>query len=508
MLKKPSDSKTAQSANAAPSKGLSWKWPAAAAATVLGALAIGVPSFLKSEKPIETVSVARAVSVAPATKTLPNEETNPAAGSTTINVATVQPAIEQVAVATTELNSTAKDLSGSVRNIDANTQQIAETLEQLRNSFATASNGGQIIANPQTIGEIYSNARTYAKQGKYKLARDSYTELMSKDVPFVDVHKNFQRLLVVQEGAARARDLYANLSQANTTVEFAKTLLLSKAERRDALAKFVTENQEFGPAIFELTHCVANDKSGNKTLTEKQWEAKLLQEFLSLHDKGEVLRHYLDQTEAAAAIEEASNRLEQLEARPTTQSDVNLSFRYARHGMMVLVQIPEKCKSIWYSTDGEDYKSTGESIGIDQATGQPLPRTNFLIRESKKSRSKSVFVKYTDIRDTEHGPFEYPLDWEGQKKDGIRRMVDKTRHSWVKFLESNGKTRLYFTALHQFQDCIEEVQYGFNVDEPDQTYQLAESQTHMLPVADDVQSVVIRLKFKDGTQSDIERFDR
>jgi len=505
VIKKPNGpaSKQPASSTASSETKVSWKWLVAGAAVILGALALGFPASLSdSNEPVTTVSVASTHAATPTTTTRPAE-------GQTINVATVQPAIEQVAVATTELNNTAKNLAGSVQNIDTNTQQIAETLEQLRDSFASASHGGQIISNPQTVGEIYANAQTYAKQGKHALARESYTTLMSKDVPFVDVHKNFQRLLIVQEGASRARDFYENVGNPDTpTIEFAKTLLLDKEQRRDALVKFVASHSDFGPAVYELSHCVTNDDTGNKTLTEKKWEKKLLRHFLTLHDDGQVLRFYLDQSEAAQVVEEATRRLEKLEARTTSFNRPQVTMNMKRHGnLQVFVQTPEHSRAIHYSTDGDNYRETGKSGVINPEFGEPLAKP-VLTLTKREAKAKNLFVKYTDLRNTEHGPFEFEMSWQQEKTDTIRDLLFKHRGDWVRFHASNGRERLLFVSLIPFQEVIEQVRYGVNVREPNRTHALSDAANAYVDVREDAKFVVVRLKFKDGTQSEIERFDR
>ena len=414
-----------------------------------------------------------------------------------------------------ELGAMAHDLTEAVQHIDHNTQAIAETLEQLRDGFVAASQSGQIVPAPRSVGEIYFNARTYAEQGKHELARKSYLQIVP-ETSFVDIHSNFQRQLIMQEGIARARELYAGIAEPggeNLALQLARASLLEPDQKRDELTTLVERHPDFAPAIYELSNLFSESSQGAQTLAEHRQEHELLQRVRQLHDDGQLLCHYLDQSEAAAIVDDTDKRLARLSGVGDSRADkpVQVSFIKQRRGWMAHVQISEPATDILYAIDDSDFQSTGLQPSIDVRSGKPYPVTTIPLPPS--DRPSSIHVKYVDLRGNECGPFELPFDPKDEELQGAKRSLNHVRHTWLEFGEGHNAGRLFFTRLCSYNNVISEVRYGFDTEQPDTTHTLPDTKsgsTKGLYVKhpNSVQFVVVQLVFSDKSKSDVVRIDR
>lgn len=179
------------------------------------------------------------------------------------------------------------------------------------------------ITNPTTDGEIYQNAGIYTQQGRLLLARASYLQLLNNGTQFIDVHKSFQDLLIQQEGVTRAREIYmSNLNRDNVTLttELALVLLQKHDVKLRGLVSLVQRYPNFAPAVYELADSMSEFSQGSQTNAAKAQEIALLQSVKQLHSRGELLPHYLNQTEAAKIIETVEQRLAAIAATEETDN--------------------------------------------------------------------------------------------------------------------------------------------------------------------------------------------
>lgn len=391
--------------------------------------------------------------------------------------------LEQIASATTALE-------GSAQSIDLTTQKMASTLDQIRDSIAAAASRGVTIDNPDSVGEIYYNAQTYTKQGKNEDARQAYQRLLSQDVPYVDVHKNFQRLLVAQEGIARARELYANVRIGDESVrELAQAFLLDRLAKREAIMEIVRLYPDFAPAVFELSQCVSANEAGTQTLAEQQQEQQLLTLFLKQHEDGQVLRYYLDKSAAARVVEEASARLTRLTSQLSSNDcPVTPTFIYSQDSMQVSLAISEKCTEVQYSIDGKRYE----------------PSSNQLVQLPPRLSTETLWVKYTDASGVQRGPFPIAIDARGEELAATKQILQMRRYSW---LQIKGQ-RIQYTPLLPYRKHIKNFAYGINSDRPTKLHEWPTNSGYFLEASEDVQFVTVQLTFSDDSVSEIIRIDR
>lgn len=414
------------------------------------------------------------------------------------------------------LGTVAHEITEAVQHIDHNTEAIAETLEQLRDGFLAASQQGQVIPSPSSVGEIYFNARTYSEQGKHELARKSYMLLAERGTQFVDIHLNFQRQLVLQEGVARARELYGEIvgrGGENLAVELARALLLDPLEKRETLTSLVERYPDFAPAVYELSKLFSASSLGSQTLGEQDRERELLKRVMQLHDDGQLLRHYLDQEAAVGVLHDIETRLARLSGASESNSHqpVQASFIKHRKSWMMHVEIGEPSTEILYAIDDENFVSTGLQPVVDVRSGKPFPVSTIAIPPS--DRPSSIQVKYVDLRGRDRGPFDVLFDPKTEELKSVKRILHQVRHSWLEFGGGDNSGKLYFTPLCAYQNVISKVSYGFNVEQPNTAHTLPDPQSGsmqglFIDHPRDVQYVVVQLVFSDQSKSEVVRIDR
>ena len=445
----------------------------------------------------------------------PREGTN-VAESNTASIVPQQP--ESIEVPTTDAisidtplsQSSAEQITDSVQQIEENTKEISETLKEIRDQARTYT-AGQVVAEPQTDGEIYHNARTYAEQGKQLQARRSYLKLVNHGSPYVDVHRDFQQLLIVQEGIARAREIYmASITRENITpaTELALVLLQDPNVKQRGLMSMVKRHPNFAPAVYELANLMAKPPA-QQTNTQQTQEIALLKEVRRLHERGELVRHYLDPHEAARIMESVEQRLQAHEgiADSARTNPVRITFLRHHRTWTAALQITEPCLSISYSIDdGETFKETGEGMVFDPRTGQVAPRKSFAIPASRAP--EAVLVKYVDQEGKQRGPFRVPFDHHQEEAKNAKRIAELSKYSWLRFGEGNNRNRLYFTTLLAFRKQIEEVRYGVDVNEPNATRDIQSPSDCMMEIPATSKFAVIQVTFRDGTKSEVVRIDR
>ena len=410
--------------------------------------------------------------------------------------------LKKVADNTEQIQEASRELAETNREINDNTQRIADTLEDLRDAFQAAMQQGGIVANPRSLGERYHNARVYAQQGKNLQARENFLQLLDAEVRFVDVHQVIQRFLITQEGTAGARAVYAGLpsSSSDLICRWAVALLEEPAVRKQQLAEIIQHDEAFAPAVYDLSRCYSRAQVGSQTISEKRTEKELLERFLRLHDEGHLLVHFLDQSEAAAMLEDASQRLAALSEidSQTLEQPVTISFAKLPNAWSLVFQVSEPTDEILYRLgEAEEFHSTsGRIASIPLSTAQC-----------------QVEVKYVDQRGEEQGPYFVPFDPDAVEVSDAKRRLGNIRQRWVQFGQRGNSDKLYFTNLAIYQPVIDEVLYGLNEDRPTVAHRLPdllrrETDNISIPLADTVKFVTVQLKFTDGTRSDVVQIDR
>lgn len=231
---------------------------------------------------------------------------------------------------------------GEIKTTTQSTQQqvvaIATTQAQgfaeMQRSFAALQSGqGNLVTNPQTPQEWYSNARLYQLRGDTTNALKAYEGYFKFNLEFVDPYGEYVAMLKATEGIARTRQIIATMASArrdSATLDLVATRLLdSPSERLTRLVTLTTRAPQFGPGWHELgqeyTRSVAEKPT--KDMTDKQIAAFKTLFTLEEREQG-FTRFYLDKTLADKDLGGARQTLQDAEnwARRAGTADVRFNF--------------------------------------------------------------------------------------------------------------------------------------------------------------------------------------
>jgi len=428
----------------------------------------------------------------------------------------LQKDVEKIAKTTEKIDKTTE-------NIDAKTDKILTSVENMGASFEALAKQGGVIPNPETPEEHYHNARIHELGGDYGNARRSYLAYFNSDLEYLDPHLRFQDFLKLQEGRAGARETYqliANKSQA-LVAKYASILLWDREQRLTMLETFIGENPEFAPGYYHLSQEYSQIRLGTQSLDDKRNEKKYLEKFQELHGQGKFVRWFMDKSMASEWEADAQARLTTLNksiSAEVLENPVTMRWMHTNSGWMGSIVIPEATLDILWRKKGEgEFKSTGKSPNIHPATGQPMP--NMTISLPNNTPETDLEVKYVNASGAEMGPFTLPFKPADSSLSESKYILDLTKNSWASFRDWDGKLLVYFTHLMTHRGVLEKIEYGIDKDTPDTNYEFPvyekpgnapiESDT---PVYFDVpletQYLTVQLTFKDGTQTEIVRFDK
>ena len=393
---------------------------------------------------------------------------------------------------------------------------MADSIDELRETFQSATRHGGLVINPKSPGELYHNARVYEQQGDYSKARQTYTQLFQQGVEFVDVHRSFQRFLKLQEGLAGARVVYRDLAgnHDHPVRAYARALLEEAPERESQLTSLVEEAADFAPAFHELSRCFSSEVLGNQSLADKSREKELIERFLKLHDDGQLLRYFLVQSDVASMLDDARQRLAELATLDPRvfEEPVTLSFYRQPNQWSFVVQVAEVTREIEYRLhENDDFQSTGFTASANSVTGAPNPKT--IVSVPSNTPPCDIQVQYVDIRGNKRGPYLMPFDPAVEAIRDAKRKLNQLQNTWAKFGEGRYHDRLFFTRLAVYKDAIAEVRYAVDEEEPRELMtipQLNQGNVSNLSVQVPASArfVVVQVRFHDGTKSRIVRIDR
>ncbi|TWU44756.1 Serine/threonine-protein kinase PknE [Rubripirellula tenax] len=435
--------------------------------------------------------------------------------------------VKQVAAAE-KIASHVGEIESDTGRIATSTEQIAMTLDQMQNQFREIAS--KINEDPQTPAQWYANAIIHAKSGNATEARRAYLQFFESNLNVVDPFQSFASLLRLQEGTAGARETFAAIpgDAALPARQLASIGLQPQAEQRERLQLLANQHPEFGPAYFALSETIQSKPPYDMTLTEKIAKKKLLDEYLRLHDIGQVLKYYLDQSQLEQPIASAQALIEKLQdvdeeqlnhpiKMSTDVSPVNVHEIMLWQGQLRF-QFAEDARSPEYRFSAEDEfaslsperpKQTTQFLqgiafdpGLTTAETLTLPRAN---------DHGEIEIRYQDRNGVARGPFLLPFD--------IRQTRQQKAIEWLTVFDKENliavsKKSIGFSGiLSSGYDAIEQIRYGLNKDQPDQTFpipteilqrKLTSDETRVKP-GSAIQFVVVQFAYKDGTSSELYR---
>jgi len=285
-----------------------------------------------------------------------------------------------------------RDVSAIKTTTQSTQQQVvavataqAQGFAEMQRSFAALQSGqGNLVANPQTPQEWYSNARLYQLRGDTTNALKAYEGYFKFALEYVDPYIEYVAMLKATEGIARARQTIATMASArrdSATLDLVAVRLLDDPqERLTRLLALTNRAPQFGPGWHELgqeyTRGIGQQRT--KDLTDKQIAA--FKTLFALQDREQgFTRFYIDKSAADKELADARQVLLVAEnwSRNLIATDVRLTF--LRDQIIITFDIADPgLKKILFSIDDPQPKTEtgvvpGTTIANRSITGIVLP---------------------------------------------------------------------------------------------------------------------------------------
>lgn len=444
---------------------------------------------------------------------------------------------DRIAESTEQMRATNEKIMDSVSDIAESNQKIAQSIENMQDGFQSLAQAGGIIPDPKLPQEIYHNARLFEQRGDYANARKSYVRFFDFKLELIDPHLRFQSFLKLQEGIEGAREVYRTLNEKNGDIATTlAAILLEPAEvRTQRLADYAEQHPKIAPVFYFLSQEYSSSRLGTQDIGDKADEKKYLEQFLKLKDEGEFVKYMLDKSVADEQLKDAEQRLQQLArlSQDTLDNPVSLSGMMTNSGWMVTIQVTGTPTDILYRTaPGNEFKNTGHMQFKNQMTGKPMP--NMTVNLDKMAGPTTFEIKYVDANGKVRGPFEIDFEPATELIASQKKILEMLPQSWISFRDFDGKTLAYFSHLLAYRNAIKEINYGLDKDTPDTVYKISimtdtgilenfkefdqgdpknpgallENELPHLTVPGSTKFITVKLKYLDGTESEIVRIER
>jgi hypothetical protein len=406
--------------------------------------------------------------------------------------------------------------------IAAKTDEIAASIKSISDGFAALSKQGGLIANPKSPEEFYHNARIHELGGDMVNARASYLGFASFGVDALDPYLRFATLLRVQDGRAGAREVLGTLKgqKSSRGLELIHLLQFDDAPRLEKLNAFLAAQPDHGPAWKFLADEFSEDRLGQRSIADKKKEGEALAKFLSFEADGKLIPFFVDQTLLAEWLESARTRQKALGDLGGVAFAPALTILPAGEGWTVTVSLPEAATAIfWRLGEAGEFTRTQDGIVdfVDQRTGKKMPNPSFSLQ--KDAQAGKIYIKYTDLRDREAGPFSFDFNPGNALADSGKKMLEASWTSWLVFDASGFRGNLYFTQLVSFRCAVKQAAYSFNgaplekhldlpACDPQKPYSIPDNFLPFFKVGEEVTSANLQLTYADGTKSPVRTFKR
>jgi tetratricopeptide (TPR) repeat protein len=299
-----------------------------------------------------------------------------------------------------------KEDVGQIKQTTQATQQqivaIATTQAQgfadLQRSFAQLQAGqGNLVSNPQTPQEWYSNARLYQLRGDNANALKAYEGYFKFNLEYVDPYTEYVALLKASDGIARARqtiDDFRNARRDSHVLELVAVRLLdSTAERIQRLTALTTRAPQFGPAFTDLgqEYSRALNETPTQDLIDKQRAAFTAAFKLEEQQQG-VTRFYIDKALADKELTAARQVMEQWASwgKVLSQNDVMVIPNYDGYSFAIILPEAATAQKLLVSIDDPQPKlDLGKGFG-GKGVNTSIPKTVLPVGEH------TLYYQYVD----------------------------------------------------------------------------------------------------------------
>lgn len=400
--------------------------------------------------------------------------------------------------------------------------ELAKTLSDMQKQFTRRQSEGGVksvaIRNPQSPVDHYYNAGLFSKMGDYESAKASYMAYFADELPVVDPHLQFVSLLKAREGVQSARATYNTMPGNRELVGRKLALAMLESDNQvESLEQLISTHPECSPAFYLLSQHFDAESKKDVTLSQRRRHRELLHRFVSLHEQGQVLPYFLDQSIPAEQLEKAQRKLKELMESAAAPDHVPVRLMMANQrgpNWKIGVAIEEKVTEIlWSVGDDVDFVSTGPAPGMitDKPRANPffsVPSRD-LLALGPEAR---VNVKYKNLMGEMQGPYALEFNPKAQQSSNQLRMLRANQHSWARF---KGDKLMFRVFLMEDTSMIQAVHYSFDDDNPKLNMPVPKGQfgaknadEFYLPVKETVEFVSMRLTYKDGTASKVVKIYR
>ncbi len=409
------------------------------------------------------------------------------------------------------------DIKETTRRTADASERTAKAVEKVAKGVEGLGALGGLIAAPKTIADYYNNALVYERRGDGLSARKMLERAIAQKSDAIDIHGKYISLLKAQEGLLGAREIYAGLARANPdnkAIAMTKAILQPGKKRERDLRALIGGDNEYGPAWFEIARLYSADRLGDQSLADKRAEKAALEEFVKADKNGGLYKHFLRKKLIDEWRKIVTARLAPYQNRSTALSPVAMSATPSNSGWMVHMTIGEPTRAIRYRVDNGEIKDTGHSNFINQATGAKQPRGFFQLPLS--TVRAEIDIWYDDVRGNSQGPFRQEFDAANAHVAHAKNILENITPKWVSGREYNGKFLVYFTHLLSYKCGLQAINYGVNLDVPDQRWPLSPCDAKnpykvgsgklYASYGEKLTTMSVQLTYADGTKSPLKQF--
>jgi hypothetical protein len=339
--------------------------------------------------------------------------------------------------------------------------RVESTLEQIAANFDTLRRSAAIIPKPVRPEEFYSNAVQFEARGDMLNARESYRWYFEGAGLNVDPVERYTQLMSASFGRAGAIEALRviNRQRPSALVEAYIYALEPPAIAASRLQTLLNKHRTVGPLHFLLARQYGEDRLGRQSLDDQQREREALQAFLAAHERGEVIRYFIDQRMAADWLSQAEASLKRLSGVERLVATVSISPSNA--GWQLMLQANEPVRRAFYRlSPNEALVDMGKSEGIDPETREPVART--FVSLPRGIDLKTIEFSYDDLSRTRRGPVKLAEELTDPIRATAtwqRDILEQTANNWVQF--RGDMPILYFSHLASYRCAIRQVRWGW-----------------------------------------------
>ena len=412
------------------------------------------------------------------------------------------------------------DVKGDTGKILQQVGRIEATLGEMAANFDQLRSSATLINNPRRPEEFYSNALQYEARGDLLNARQSYRRYFESGAAQFDPVERYARLVTASEGRAGAKEALRAILRLkpNLAVEAYLHALEGPADAAARLLVLLQSHPSVGPLQFLLARQYGEERVGKQSLSDLQREREALTSFLSSHERGEVLRHFIDQRLAGEWIVFAESTLKRLAG--VEKVTASLTIQPSSNGWQIELNANEPVRRAFFRLrPDQPLTDLGRLKEIDPDTREPMVQSFFQV--PRRTQLKAVEVFYDDLSRVRRGPIRLPSDFTDPFKVTAtwqKEMLEGVVNSWVAFRPD--MAIMYFTQLATSRCAIKEVRWGWGTTlsqslvlpacDLENPFSVPDSDVFIVrfdPMSVKVPQASVQLTYFDGTKSPVKSFE-